>query len=468
MRIFDRTAPSVIALLLAAATTLISSRALGAGQDWPRFLGPAGDGKSAEGPVTWPAAGPPVLWHHEVGEGYSMPSVADGRLFLFDRLGDRARLTCLDARTGEERWQSTYETAYEDYYGYSVGPRAMPLVDGERVYSFGVEGRLRAHRVSDGKLLWDVDTAARFGVVQNFFGVGASPIVEGDLLIAQIGGSPPDSPRVHSGQVQGAGSGLVAFDKKTGEVCWQATDELASYASLQAATIGDRRWGFAFTRGGLVGFAPATGKVDFFFPWRAKKLESVNASTPVVVGDRVFVTESYGPGGALLQVRPGGYEVVWKDQPRKESLASHWSTAVHHDGVLYGSSGQSRGNAELRAVDLDTGEVLWSEPGLGRSTLLYVDGHFVVLTEGGKILWVKADPERYAPLAELELVAGKNDPGGLEPGTKLLTFPAWNAPVLAQGLLYVRGKDRLVALELIPTSQPRKEPLKGTQTGPRP
>jgi outer membrane protein assembly factor BamB len=413
------------------------------GSDWPTFLGSTGDGKSPETGIRkdW-SAGLPIVWQRELGEGYSAPSVAAGRLFMFDRHGSRARLTCLNAETGAEIWRREYSTDYEDYYDYSNGPRASPVVDGDRVYTLGVEGRLRCHRVGDGELLWEVDTAARFGVVKNFFGVGSTPAVEGDLLIAQIGGSPAGSPRIHSGEVQPNGSAVVAFDKLTGEIRYEMGDDLASYAAVKLATIGGRRWGLTFGRGGLLAFAPSDGKVDFYYPWRARILESVNASTPVVVDDRVLITETYGPGSSVLGVRPGGYEVIWKDPPgRGQSLACHWNTPIHHDGVVYGSSGRNPGDAELRAVDFATGEVLWRKPRLQRASLLSVDGHLVVLSENGVLRLLRQNPERYDLVAEWTPEAE---------GEKLLTAPAWNAPVLAHGILYVRGKDRLVALELIP------------------
>src|SRR5262249_27091237 len=154
----------------------------------------------------------------------------------------------------------------------------------------GVEGVLGCVRVSDGQLLWKVDTFAEFGVVQNFFGVGSTPTVEGDLLIVHVGGSPPGSGSSPTMRQQGKRSRLVAFDKRTGKVGWKATDELASYASPVITTVNDRRWGFQFARGGLVGVEPASGKVEFRFPWRARFLESVNASNPVVVGDLVLIT----------------------------------------------------------------------------------------------------------------------------------------------------------------------------------
>lgn len=419
------------------------------GVDWPRFLGPTGDSRSSEGPLptSWQAGGPPLVWQREVGDGYSMPTVSRGRLFHFDRVGNRARLTAMNSETGEVLWTSEYPTDYEDYYQYSTGPRASPTVDGDRVYIFGVEGRLRCHRVTDGRLLWERDTTLEFGVVKNFFGVGSTPVVEGPLLIAQIGGSPPGSPKIHSGEVRGNGSGIVAFDKLTGEVRYQLTDELASYASPKLATIDGRRWGFMFTRGGLVGFEPGTGKQDFFFPWRSKVLESVNASTPVVVDDTVFISETYGPGSALLEVRPGGYEVVWKDPPgRGQSLQTHWNTPVHHDGHLYASSGRNSGNAELRAVDHATGEVRWSRPGLKRATLLWVDDHFLVLGEYGELRLVRANPERYEEVAMVDLSAIRVGAGN---GKPLISYPAWNAPILSHGLLYVLGKGRLAAFELI-------------------
>ncbi len=416
------------------------------GVSWPGFMGERGDGKSIEVgvPSSLPAGGLPLVWQVETGDGYSSPSIARGRLFLFDRRGDRARLTCFESETGRELWHSEYPTDYEDYYGYSNGPRASPVIDGNRVYTFGVEGRLRAHRVTDGALLWDLDTTARFGVVKNFFGAGSTPVIEGDLLLVPIGGSPPGTPKIHSGKVRGKGSGMVAFDKRTGEIQYAFSDELASYATPVLADVGGRRRGFHFARGGLMAFDPATGKLEFHHPWRARILESVNAASPVVVGDTVFISETYGPGSALLKLLPSGYEVVWQDKPglRNHSLSLHWSTPIHHQGYLYGSSGRNSGDAELRAVEHATGRVVWRQPGLARSTLLLVDDHLVVLTEYGRLLLVRPTPERYTQVADL---TPRN-----EAGQPLLQYPAWSPPALNAGLLYLKGKGRLVALELIP------------------
>jgi outer membrane protein assembly factor BamB len=388
-----------------------------------------------------------VVWHRQFGQGYAMPAVSLGRLFHFDRVGNNARLSCLRSETGEPLWKFEYPTDYEDYFGYNNGPRCSPVVDGDRVYLYGAEGLLHCLRVTDGKLIWRVDTKADFGVVQNFFGVGSTPVVEGGLLIAQVGGSPKGSAETSFGDLKGNGSGVVAFDKLTGKVRYKVTDELASYASPVLATIDGRRWCFVLARGGLVGLEPATGKVEFQFPWRARSLESVNASNPVVVGNRVLITECYGRGSALLTVKPGGCDVVWSDadKGRRKSLEAHYMTPIHHGGYVYASSGRHLQSADLRCVELATGKVVWSQADLTRTSLLMVDGHFVCLGEDGAVLLVKVNPERYEEVSRLDLHERPN-----QEGIVLLEPPCWAAPVLSHGLLYVQGKDRLVCLELIP------------------
>lgn len=423
------------------------------GEDWPAFLGPAGDGTSRETGffADGRLRGAKVLWHRSIGSGYAMPSVSRGRLFQFSRVRDSNRLDCLRAETGEPLWNFEYETAYEDLYGYENGPRCCPVVDDDRVYIIGAEGMLHCLSVIDGSVLWKIDTSGRFGVVQNFFGVGSTPVIEGDLLIANIGGSPPegrDAPPGRLDLVRGAGSGVVAFDKRTGAVRYQFSDELASYASPTFATIDGRRWGFVFARGGLVGFDPVAGRQEFHFPWRASILESVNAANPVVVGDEVLISETYGPGAAMLRVRPGKCEVAWQDdaKKRKKILQAHWSTPIHHDGHAYGCSGRHIADAELRCIDWKTGEVKWSQPRLGRSSLLLVEGHFFCLLENGSLFVFRATPERFDDLGEIPIKAPLDGPDS-EP-TVLLKYPAWAAPILSHGLLFVRGPQRLVCVEL--------------------
>jgi len=435
----------LLALLVLQTADLPDLGTRKAGTDWPCFLGPTHDSKSDEKGLVprWPAEGPRIVWQRELGDGYAICSIARGRLYQFDRVGNKARLVCLKSETGEALWKFEYANEYEDMYGYGPGPRCCPVIDGDRVYLYGVEGMLICLSAADGKKIWEKDTAKEFSIAQNFFGVGSTPLVEGDLLLLQVGGSPAGGPGIQTGEVKGAGSGIVAVDKKTGELKYKITDELASYASPVTATIGGRRWGFVFARGGLVGFEPSTGKVDFQYPWRAPILESVNAANPVVVDDQVLISEAYGVGASVLKVKPGGFDVVWLDgRKRDRSLMTHWNTPIHLDGYVYASSGRHTAEAELRCVELATGKVQWAVPRLTRSSLMYVDGHFVCLGEDGVLRLVKVSPKQYEETARLQLKSADGEP--------LLKYPAWAAPVLSHGLLYVRGKDRLVCLDLIP------------------
>ncbi|MDG2380287.1 MAG: PQQ-binding-like beta-propeller repeat protein [Pirellulaceae bacterium] len=422
------------------------------GEDWETFLGPTGDSKSMEtGIKSWPKDGPRLVWKRKLSESYGIGSVCQGRYFQFDFDTGRASLACVESETGKFLWKFEYPSKYVDTYGYNSGPRCSPVIDGHLVFIYGVDGMLHCVDGRNGKPIWKVDTNRKFGVVQNFFGVGSTPIIHGDLLIAIVGGSPLDDQNLPPGQldrVSSNGTGLVAFNKWNGKVQFRLGDDLASYAAPQIVTRQGRAWGFAFMRSGLTGFDPQTGKRDFHFPWRAKTLESVNASTPVIVNDQVFISETYGPGSALLRFKPGGYETVWQDNPRQrqKSMQAHWNTPVYHNGYLYGSSGRHSYNAELRCIDFETGKIKWSQPGLTRCSLLYVDEHFVCLGENGVLRLLKANPEQYELVSESTPVIETDAAKGPQP---LLKYPAWAAPILAHGLMYVRGSDHVACFELI-------------------
>jgi outer membrane protein assembly factor BamB len=418
-----------------------------AGSDWSAFLGPTGNSVSTEkGIITpWPKNGLRVVWEKKAFQGYAMPAISRGRLFVFDRIRDRNRLQCWKSETGEALWTFEYQTDYQDSYGYSGGPRCFPVVDGNRVYIYGAEGMLYCVRADNGKEIWKVDTKEDFDVVQNFFGVASTPVVEDDLLLVQVGGSPKGSNESNFARLKSNGTALVAFDKFNGKMKWKAGDELASYSVPTPATIGDKRWCFLLARGGLLGVDPKTGKVEFHYPYRAKVLESVNASRPVVIGDKVFISETYGPGAALLKVKGNGVEEVWSDAKKERdevSMQCHWMTPIHVDGYLYGCSGRHENNAELRCIELATGKVMWSEPNLTRSSLLQVDGHFICLSEDGVLRLLKINPKKYEEVSRIDLTKPED--------VKRASSPFWAAPILSHGLLYIRGNERIVCLELIP------------------
>jgi outer membrane protein assembly factor BamB len=411
-----------------------------AGADWPTILGPTRDGVSTETGIIspWPKAGLKKLWECPLGVGYAPPVVAAGKLYHFGRFDDNARLTCVDAATGKEVWKFEYPTAYVDRYGYEPGPRACPVVDGDRVYLHGVEGMLVCVKSLDGTLLWKVDTKEKYSFQQNFFGVGSVPVVDGDLLIVAVGGSAKGPRPVDFRTVKPNGTGFVAFNKLTGEVKYAAGDELASYASPVIATLEGKKTALYFSRHALVGFDPGTGQPRFRYPWRAKIEESVNAANPVVIGDKIFLSECYGPGSVLLDLKDGKVREVWSDAEKDridKSLLCHWNTPIHVKGYVYGCSGRHDNDADLRCIELATGDVKWVKRKTFRSTLLLVDNHFVSLSEYGILSLIRVNPEKYDEVSHYEVPD--------------LEYPCWAPPVLSNGIMYLRGKGKLIALELI-------------------
>ena len=426
-----------------AGTTTFQQRSFGS--DWPTFLGPTADGKSTETGILkdWTDGNLKVVWRKELGEGYGMGTVSAGRYFHSDRHEEMARVRCFNAETGEEIWTFEHESNYNDLYGYDKGPRASPVVDGDYVYIFGVEGMLHCLVASTGKIVWKKNTSEQFGVIQNFFGVASTPVVFEDLLLVIVGGSPEESKLVPAGaldRVKPNGSGIVAFDKLTGEVKYQVGDDLASYSTIKLATIDTRAVGFAWLRTALICFEPQTGNMIAEFPWRSRKLESVNASTPVVEGDHVLISECYEMGSAYLKLSGDAFEMVWNDQGRRDQrMASHWNTPVVVDGMLYGCSGRHSANATLRCVELATGELRWSKEGFERCSLTSIDGHLIVMDEAGRLLLIEANPNQFKQVT------------AFDGGSEKIRFkrPCWAAPIVSHGLMYVRGKDELVCFELI-------------------
>ncbi len=319
-----------------------------------------------------------MVWSAKVGTGYSPGVVRYGRYFQFDRYGNVERLTCLNAETGKLIWKWESPVEYVDMYGYNNGPRTSPVVDDENVYVFGVAGTLAALRIKDGSVVWKRDTNADYGVIQNFFGVGSSPIVYNDLLLAMIGGSPAQSALVPQGNLDGVrpnGTGMVAFDKRTGKEMFRVGNYLASYSSPIVARFDDQDWCLALMREGLLMFEPANGSHEIFFPWRASILESVNAAWPVVLPEnQIFISETYEIGSALLQFDGKTLKPLWTDKQtakKQRAFRAHWATPVYHHGFLFGCSGRNEPDADYRSVAVADGTIQWTHRSRDRSTTLW-------------------------------------------------------------------------------------------------
>jgi len=410
---------AAILWLVAAATLPNLSQAA----EWPHFLGPNRNGSILQTNLakTWPKEGPVLFWQHKVGEGFAGPVVSAGKLIVFHRAEDKEVVECLDAKTGKELWRGDYPARYRDDFGFEEGPRATPAIANGRVFTFGANGDFTAWDFAKGTKLWSVDTRAQFKTGKGFFGIACSPLVEGNAVILNIGGRD--------------GAGVVAFDVASGKVLWQATDDEASYASPVAATLGGKRRLLVITREALVALEAADGRVVFRHAWRPPMSASVSAATPLVNGDLIFISASYGTGASLLRFKEGAPEVIWS---RDEVLSAHYATAVQHKGFLYGFDGRQEQGCELRCVELKTGQVRWSERGLKAGIVTLANDQLLVLTDRGELIQAPASPTGFKASQRAQI----------------LPFVARAHPALADGFFYARSKDKLVCVDLRASGSP--------------
>lgn len=430
---------ALVAHTLLARATSAQTRVLGTPKplpqgavthDWTSFLGPTHNARSTETRLsrTLPA---PLLWEFTRGTGYTSPAIAGSRLVFVHRLGDEEVVECLHPGTGAAQWQFRYPTTFQDRYGYNNGPRSSPVINEDRVYTMGAEGQLHCLGLESGQQVWTRDLRTEYQVSQDFFGTASTPLVEGRVLIVNVGA--PGGPCV------------VGLDLATGREVWRAGTQWGpSYASPVPAVIHGERRVFVFAggesqppAGGLMSIDPATGNVDFEFPWRSRTFESVNASCPVVFDNKVFISASYRAGSALLEILPDFTpRTLWTTR----EFGLHFSTAIYQDGYLYGFEGRNEPDASLACLDVNTGAVAWREilewtetfqlrgttrqqlMGPYRGSLLAVDGQFLCLGEFGHLLWLDLSSTGYTEVSRSWLFASRE---------------TWALPVLSRGLLYV-------------------------------
>ena len=432
---------------------------------WPRFLSADFSGRAVRPPSADVAAPPKPLWTLPVGAGYGLGVVADNTYYHFDAVaGDggtagvrsgslRQRLRAIRVDDGQEIWRQSQPIAYRDMYGYEAGPRSSPTIAGDAIVTMGVSGALTCHDRDGGEVRWSVDTSERFGVVQNFFGVGGSPLVIGNTVIVMVGGSPPEDAELPPGRldrVSAAGSLLTAWDLRDGTLLWSSGEDLASYSSPRPIELEGQTFVLMFGREFLWLIDASSGEVGWRFRHRAEILESVNAMTPVVFGDRVFISECYALGSVLLEVTPSEAEVVWSDPAgdrRSQSMRSHWSNPVVIGDYLYGPSGRNAPDSDFRCVRWTDGEVMWQALSRQRTSVTGWGDHLWVLSEYGELRLVRADPRRFELIAKYDL----GDLPGHEPTdaeTGPMRYPCWAAPIIVGDLMWLRDDERVFCLRI--------------------
>ena len=405
-----------VAFLLASAV-LVSSNSMAG--DWPQILGPARSGTAASEklPEKWPPGGPKKLWAAKLGSGYAGPAVVGDQAIVFHRMEDKEVVESFDARTGRSQWKTSFPALYRGGIDPDIGPRCVPVVAGDSVFVFGAAGDLHAVSLTTGKARWSRSLYADYKGDEGYFGAGSTPLVIGGKVLVNVGGR---------------GAGIVALEAATGKTVWKATDEAASYSSPVKVTVGGQEQALFITRMNCVLANPESGNVQTLFPF-GKRGPTVNAATPLVFGNNLFVTASYGVGGKMCVLEGSGTKQQWADD---ETLSSQYATPVQQNGFLYGTHGrEDQGVAELRCVEAATGKVKWAEKDFGVAHVILADGKLLLLKVDGHLILAAAVPEQFKQLASAEV------PGDI---TRAL-------PALSNGRLYIRtgsGGGELVCLSV--------------------
>ena len=406
--------------LLAALAPLAFPASADDSPNWRRWGGPDQNFRAPAFNLaeSWPAEGPRRLWSRELGDGYSTILVENGRLYTMYRAGDDEAVICLDAATGETIWERRYDhDPHENHVTqFGVGPRATPLLSGDRLYTIGVAGLMHSLDKATGEIAWSKNLwGEEFGGNLLPHGYASSPVEYGETIIALVGGD---------------GAGLVAFDKSTGAVVWKSGSFDNSYSTPQVLEIAGRTQLVTFMAKELIGIDPGNGELLWSYPLENQFEQNINPPT-LVEGRYLFLSS--------LQAGSRGLELT-SDENGAISVNELWATrkvqfyhvtSVGDGDYVYGTSGGGS-PAFMSAINVKTGEVPWRRRGFAKANTVYADGYVIVLDEDGKLYLTTATPEDITIHSQAEL----------------LDRVAWTAPTVVGRTMYVRDKARIMALDL--------------------
>lgn len=384
---------------LIVSSTLILASVSAA--DWPHWRGPDGDGISKETgwKATWPVEGPKIVWQRNVGTGYSCFSVVGDHVYTMGNESadnNMGTVFCLNTENGVTRWTHTFPSKLDPKY-FDGGQLSTPTVDGDFVYILGRQGQLFCLKRSTGAPVWSKDLLKDFNGIMPTWGYSASPLIVDEKLILEVGGK---------------GVSAMALNKLTGKTIWNAGDDLASYST--PALFNDRGAPLLamFNGTGLFIRQVSDGKEIARYPWKTNY--DINPTTPIVFGNRIFISSGYGHGGASVRLTEGSLSKMWESK----EIRTKMNSCVLWQGHLYGFD-----ESQLKCLEFASGAVKWKQTGLGMGGLTMADGKLIVLSESGDLVIAEANPVSYKELAR----------------THVLSKTCWTCPVLADGKIYCRN-----------------------------
>ncbi len=444
---------SYIVTCLAAFVFTVSLNATAADSGWPFIRGPEFDGHSSESGVanSWPAAGPPVLWTRELGQGYS------GFVAWKDRVATQMQsfagqyVVCLDAATGNKIWQYRYEWPYEPA-GVYPGPRATPTYDDGRIYFAAPSGLVGCLKAADGDLLWSVNLKEKYDGKGTGFGYSCSPTVVDGKVIMPVGGE---------------GASMVALDAKSGSIVWKAGDEPASYSPAYPITFRGQRLVIGYLQNTMECHDLETG--ELVWSRELSRGYDEHSAWPIYSEPYLWISGPFQAGSELLELTGDAehpLKTVWKSNLMSNDIFS----SVLVGGALYGfdlREAQAKvhrpSRGQFRCLDFLTGEEQWSTGDarprrtldtvdedigkrIGHANVVVADGKLILLNDTGELILARVNKERFEELGRIRVLGGEL---------------CWTQPTLYRGRLFVRNQSRAACLYL---GEPKQLKTTGAQS----
>jgi outer membrane protein assembly factor BamB len=389
--------------------------------DWPQWQGPERTAISKETGLlkSWPKEGPRLAWKAKgLGGGYCTPSVAGGRVFGISFRGKDEVVWALAEVNGQELWKTRIAEAKPASGSEGrEGSRSTPTVDGDFAYALGEQGDLVCLETATGKEHWHKNLVKDFGGAVPHWGYSESPLVDGDKVIATPGGKEAT---------------LIALNKNTGDTIWKAQvpeGDQAQYSSVIIAQMNGQRQYIQFVKGGVVGMAANDG----VFLWRYNHPANgiANCSTPIFHDNEVFAASGYGTGGGLAKLISGQGRIKAEEVFFCKQMKNQHGGMVLVDGYVYGADDPSM----LTCLEFKTGKVMWEERKAGKGSIAFADGRLYYRDEGGLLVLVEANPEKYVEHGRFD-----------QPDRSKAR--AWAHPIVANGRLYIQDQDILLCYDV--------------------
>jgi hypothetical protein len=368
--------------------------ALGEG-DWPQWRGPRGDGVSFEAGFAHRGQ---ERWRCNVGIGYSACTLVGDRLYSMghDASAGEDVVWCLDAESGEQHWQYRFPAEIRANF-HGGGTLTTPAVEGDAVYVTQRDGRGICLAADSGVVRWQRNYAEELEQEIPIHGFPASPLLRDGQLLLTFGGV------------------CLAASRADGSILWRTEPRpRGSYSSPTLFEHHGRSLLAWFAADGLVILERQDGSELAFHEFGTS--DGVNASSPVVSGDRLFVSAGYNLGAKMLRLTGDGLEVLWETKRMRSKV----QTCVLWDGHLFGFD-----ESMLKCFDLE-GNELWRKRGLGMGSLTAAEDALWICSSRGELIVAQASSEEYKELSREKVLDG-----GVY----------WTAPTLSRGRVYLRNSD---------------------------